>query len=80
MTELEKLKKQIDENYLIPINSLYQYIELEHLDSENEHKISEDEWDNFVSSNEDYFAEQFSLLAQDLFADFVSNREVNNNE
>ena len=74
MNELEKLKKQIDENYLIPINSLYQYIELDHLDSENEHKISEDEWDNFVSSNEDYFAEQCSLLAQDLFADFLNDR------
>ncbi len=80
MTEIEKLKKQIDENYLIPINSLYQYMELEHLDSTNKYKISKDEWDNFVSSNQDYFAEQCSLLAQDLFADFVSDREVNNNE
>ena len=71
MTELEKLKKQIDNNYLIPINSLYQFIELEHLDSENKYKISENEWDNFVSSNQDFFAEQCSLIAQDLFADFV---------
>lgn len=75
MTDIEKLKKQIDENYLIPINSLYQYMELEHLDWENKYKISKDEWDNFVSSNQDYFAEQCSLLAQDLFADFVSDRE-----
>tara|TARA_B100001093_G_scaffold83242_1_gene74730 strand:+ start:1516 stop:1746 length:231 start_codon:yes stop_codon:yes gene_type:complete len=74
MNELEKLKKQIDENYLIPINSLYQYIELDHLDSKNEHKISEDEWDNFVSNNEDYFAEQCSLLAQNLFDDFLNDR------
>tara|TARA_R100000742_G_C4186952_1_gene20255 strand:+ start:69 stop:299 length:231 start_codon:yes stop_codon:yes gene_type:complete len=74
MNELEKLKKQIEENYLIPINSLYQFIELEHLDSENKYKISEDEWEEFVENNQDYFAEQCSLLAQDLFADFVSDR------
>jgi len=80
MTDKEKLQKQIDENYLIPINSLYQYMELEHLDSENEHKISQDEWDNFVSDYQDNFAEQCSLLAQDLFSDFLNSREVNNNE
>ena len=74
MTELEKLKKQIDNNYLIPINSLYQFIELEHLDSENKYKISENEWDQFVENNQDYFAEQCSMLAQDLFADFINDR------
>ena len=74
MTELEKLKKQIDNNYLIPINSLYQFIELEHLDSENKYKISENEWDQFVENNQDYFAEQCSILAQDLFADFIKDR------
>ena len=80
MTDKEKLQKQIDENHLIPINSLYQFIELDHLDSENKYKISEEEWNEFVDNNEDYFAEQCSILAQDLFADFVSDREVNNNE
>ena len=80
MTEIEKLKKQIDENYLIPINSLYQFIELSHLDSENKYKISEDEWNNFVSSNQDYFAEECSLLAQDLFADWFNDREINNHD
>ena len=74
MTELEKLKKQIDNNYLIPINSLYQFIELEHLDSANKYKISENEWDQFVENNQDYFAEQCSILAQDLFADFINDR------
>tara|TARA_R100001509_G_scaffold163535_1_gene138302 strand:- start:31 stop:273 length:243 start_codon:yes stop_codon:yes gene_type:complete len=80
MTEIEKLKKQIDENYLIPINSLYQYMELEHLDSTNKYKISQDEWDNFVSSNQDYFAEQCSILAQDLFSDWFNDREINNHD
>jgi len=75
MNKLKELQKQIDENYLIPINSLYQYIELKHLDSENEHKISQDEWDNFVSDYQDNFAEQCSLLAKDLFDDFINNRK-----
>ena len=54
-------------------NSLYQYMKKEHLDLEN--KLSDDEWENFIDEYQDCFADRCSELANDLFGEFLIDKE-----
>tara|TARA_R100000781_G_C4002447_1_gene100794 strand:+ start:43 stop:267 length:225 start_codon:yes stop_codon:yes gene_type:complete len=68
MTKEEELQKQIDNNYLVPIDSLYQYMTKEHLDQDNE--LTQEQWETFVFNLEDVFADKCSEIAFDLFNDY----------
>jgi hypothetical protein len=50
----------------IPKNTLWQYLEKEHLDPENE--ITDEQWIQFVNDCEDSFADQVSQLGQEYLA------------
>ena len=54
-------------------NTLYQYMNKEHLDSEN--KLSDDEWENFLDRYQDDFANSCSELAHELFAEYLIAKE-----
>ena len=59
-------------NYSANINSaLWQALEKEHLDPEN--KISQTQWDNFLSEYSSIYADQASELGQDLFDEYKDN-------
>ena len=47
----------------IPNNTLYQYMEKEHIDEE----ISNEKWQRFIEENQDQFADQCSEIAQRLY-------------
>jgi|TARA_B100000073_G_scaffold280039_1_gene240566 hypothetical protein len=51
-------------------NTLYQYMNKEHLDLEN--KLSDDEWENFLDRYQDDFANSCSELAYELFAEYLN--------
>jgi hypothetical protein len=48
---------------------LYQYLNKEHLD--DNHELSDEEWNDFVVKNQDYFADRCSEIARDLFTDHM---------
>jgi len=48
---------------------LYQYLDKEHLDENNE--LSNEQWNDFVIKNQDYFADRCSQIARDLFIDHI---------
>ena len=48
---------------------LYQYLDKEHLDENNE--LSDEQWNDFVIKNQDYFADRCSQIARDLFIDNI---------
>ena len=50
----------------IPKNTLWQYLEKEHLDPENE--ITDEQWIQFVNDCEDSFADKVSQLGQEYLA------------
>ena len=50
---------------------LYQYLDKEHLDENNE--LSDEQWNDFVIKNQDYFADRCSQIARDLFIDHIQN-------
>jgi len=54
-------------------NTLYQYVKKEHLDLEN--KITDNEWEDFINDYQACFAEQCSELANDLFGEFLIDKE-----
>ena len=64
--EIPKLNQELS-------NTLYQYIKKEHLDTHN--KITDDEWEDFIDEYQDYFAERFSELAYELFAEYLIDKE-----
>jgi len=68
MTKLEELQKQIDNSYLVPIDSLYQYMTKEHLDKEK--KLTEEQWETFLDNMQDEFADRCSGIAFELFNDY----------
>ena len=53
----------------IPKNTLWQYLEKEHLDSDN--KLTNEQWNTFVEKNNNSFAEICSEVGQELFNDFI---------
>lgn len=48
------------------MSRLWQYIEKEHIDE----NCSDEKWQRFVEQNEDSFAEETSMLAQDMYRQF----------
>ena len=64
--EIPKLNQELS-------NTLYQYMKKEHLDLEN--KITDDEWEDFIDDYQDCFAEKCSELANDLFAEYLIDKE-----
>ena len=54
-------------------NTLYQYMNKEHLDLEN--KLSDDEWEDFLDEYQDCFADRCSELAYELFTEFLIDKE-----
>ena len=64
--EIPKLNQELS-------NTLYQYMKKEHLDTHN--KITNDEWEDFVDEYQDHFAERCSELANDLFTEFLIDKE-----
>ena len=64
--EIPKLNQELS-------NTLYQYMKKEHLDLENE--LSDDEWEDFLNHYQDCFAEKCSELANDLFGEFLIDKE-----
>ena len=50
----------------IPKNTLWQYLEKEHLDPENE--ITDEQWIEFVNDCEDSFADKVSQLGHEYLA------------
>ena len=64
--EIPKLNQELS-------NTLYQYMKKEHLDPENE--LSDDEWEDFIDKYQDCFAEKCSELANDLFGEFLIDKE-----
>ena len=55
----------------IPNNTLYQYMEKEHIDED----ISNEKWQRFVEQNQNQFAEECSEIAQLLY-DYWEDDEV----
>tara|TARA_R100001082_G_C4224890_1_gene100736 strand:+ start:13 stop:201 length:189 start_codon:yes stop_codon:yes gene_type:complete len=47
----------------IPNNTLYQYMEKEHIDEQ----ISNEKWQRFIEENQDQFADECSEIAQRLY-------------
>jgi hypothetical protein len=62
------------ENFLVPRLTLWQYLDKQHLDTKN--KLSVDEWVDFVYEREDAFAEVCTLIGEEMFAEFMIDREV----
>ena len=50
---------------------LIQYLDKEHLD--DNHELSDEECNDFVVKNQDYFADRCSEIARDLFTDHTQN-------
>jgi len=48
------------------MSKLWQYIEKEHIDK----NCSDEKWQRFVEQNVDSFAEETSMLAQDMYRNF----------
>ena len=54
-------------------NTLYQYMNKEHLDLENQ--ITNEEWEDFLDKYQDDFADCCSELAHELFAEYLIYKE-----
>jgi hypothetical protein len=54
----------------IPNNTLYQYMEKEHIDEE----ISNEKWQRFIEENQDQFADECSEIAKRLY-DYWEDKE-----
>ena len=52
----------------VPSNSLWQYIESDHIDSD----IKKSLWEEFVMSHQDEFAEKVSELAEEMWQNYIS--------
>jgi len=52
----------------VPDNSLWQYIERDHIDSD----IKKKTWMKFVESHQDEFAEKVSELAEEMWQNYIS--------
>ena len=55
----------------VPNNSLWQYIERDHIDS----AIKKTIWEEFVMSHQDEFAERVSELAQEMWSNYNTGAE-----
>ena len=55
----------------VPDNSLWQYIERDHIDSDIKKKI----WTEFVMSHQEEFAEKVSELAEEMWQNYISGAD-----
>ena len=62
------------ENFLVPSTTLWQYLDKKHLDTKD--KLSVDDWLDFVHENEDIFAEECTRIGQELFDEFMIEKEI----
>jgi len=58
---------------IIPPNCLWQYLEKEHLDPENE--MSQELWNEFVNEWNDTFADSTSTLGREYLGDFLQEKK-----
>ena len=58
----------------IPKNSLWQYLQKEHLCDES-HNISDEEWEQFCRQYGGSFAEACSEIGYNLFGDYLVSKE-----
>tara|TARA_R100001594_G_scaffold97434_1_gene131700 strand:- start:617 stop:823 length:207 start_codon:yes stop_codon:yes gene_type:complete len=59
----------------IPDNSLWQYLEKEHLIEHTDIKLTDEEWSEFCRQFNDVFADQCSELGRDLLSIYIDQRE-----
>jgi len=55
----------------IPMNTLWQYLEKEHLDSDN--KLTQEQWEEFVDMYQNTFCGLCSEIGQELWEDFCED-------
>ena len=58
----------------IPKNTLWQYLEKEHLDPDNE--LTNDQWQAFVDEHEGEFGERASVMGQDMMENFKIENNI----
>lgn len=56
-------------HYLIPENSLYQWLEKKHLDPDN--KLSDEEWEEFVEYTQFQFAREISDVGKEFLENWI---------
>ena len=56
---------------VIPKNSLWQFLEKEHLDTEG--VLTDEQWNIFLNQYNDCFADEASCLGQEMFREFCIN-------
>lgn len=59
----------------IPDNSLWQYLEKEHLIEHTDIKLTDEEWSEFCRKFNDVFADKCSELGRDLLSIYIDQRE-----
>ena len=62
------------EEIKIPSNSLWQYLEKEHLDLDN--KLTQEEWEEFVNMFQSTYVDICTEEGQVLFADYCNEKQV----
>tara|TARA_R100000656_G_C3887765_1_gene115875 strand:+ start:148 stop:570 length:423 start_codon:yes stop_codon:yes gene_type:complete len=71
--ERESLEKLLNgSEFLIPKNSLWQYLTKDYLDEDN--KLTDEKWETFVSEYGDGFAEGCADLGHNLLSCFLDNQ------
>jgi hypothetical protein len=58
----------------LPKNTLWQYLEKEHLDPDNE--LTNDQWQAFVDEHEGEFGERASVMGQDMMENFKIENNI----
>ena len=61
-------------NIEIPKNSLWQYLDKNTLDDEG--KLTDEQWQEFLNRNNENFASECSYIGRDLFEDFLGEIEA----
>ncbi len=69
----ENIMKNLD-CFLIPENSLYQWLEKKHLDPDN--KLSDEKWEEFVDNNIDLFADNVSQVGKEMMSEYIFERGI----
>ena len=77
-SENEKLKAEITRLKAKNRDTLYQYLEQQHLDKEM--KLSQDEWQNFICRFQDDFATECSGIAREMFENYMEDRQSSEEE
>ena len=66
----ENIMKNLD-YFLIPENSLYQWLEKKHLDPDN--LVSDEEWETFVENSENSFADEVYQVGKEYLENWISD-------